>query len=572
VQCLMGHGWVGRSLAFGCRWVVLGLTFLVFLFASLGSPASAAVIATESGPVEGVRENGIEVFKGLPFAAPPIGPLRWRAPEMPASWSGIRLADQFGPICMQIGSYPEDAPAEPMSENCLYLNIWVPPHAAGEKLSVMVWIYGGGLENGSASTPLYAGDGLARKGVIVVTANYRLGVLGFLAHPDLSRESAQHVSGNYGLLDQIAALRWVHRNIAAFGGDPTRVTVFGQSSGSISISEMVTSPLARDLFQRAIGESGGLFEPVELASDFKLVDAEQTGQAFAAKTGARTLQALRALPATELMKVDFHPHAIVDGYVLPRAPYDAYSEGKQNDVDLLIGSNASEGRLFVPAQPITVATLTRQLDDDFSSLIVSLAGPGPAANDQQAQALFVRFEGEMRFGWDMWAWARLQANAGRHPVFLYRYTQSSPYRVGDKHFGWGASHGMEMPYVFDHLDQQTLSWTPRDRALASLMSAYWTHFAKSGDPNGGGLPIWPSFSRSNQQAMRLGETVAPGPLPDEGDLRRIDRLYRTARFVTQHLYSILTVVALSALAMIAGLVRVVLRRIRRSRRVAFAED
>ena len=565
----MGQGWVDRSRI--RRRVARGLTLVVIMFAGFGSPACAAVIQTESGPVEGVQENGIEVFRGLPFAAPPIGPLRWRAPERPTLWSGIRLADQFGPICMQVGSYPEDSPPEAMSEDCLYLNIWVPRHAAGDKLPVMVWIYGGGLENGSASTPLYAGDGLARKGVIVVTANYRLGVLGFLAHPDLSRESPQHVSGNYGLLDQIAALRWVHRNIAVFGGDPTRVTVFGQSSGSISISVLVTSPLARNLFQRVIGESGGLFEPIELAADFKLVDAERTGQAFAAKTQARNLQALRAMPAAELIKMHFNPHAIVDGYVLPRAPYDAYSEGKQNDVDLLIGSNASEGRLFLGDQAITASTLTRQLDEDFSSLIVSLVGPGAAANDQQAQALFVRFEGEMRFGWDMWAWARLQANA-RHPVFLYRYTQSSPYRVGDKYFGWGASHGMEMPYVFNHLDQQTLPWTPRDRALAAVMSSYWTNFAKSGDPNGMGLPIWPSFSASSQQAMRLGESVAPGPVPDEADLRRIDRLYRTVRFVTQHLYTIVSVVALSALAMIAGVIRFVLRRIRRSRRMAFADD
>jgi para-nitrobenzyl esterase len=585
VQCLTGRGWdngpkrisfcdSARSLAFGCRCVALGLTtLLVLVSVSLGSPpAAATVIPTESGPVEGVQENGLEVFKGLPFAAPPIGPLRWRAPEMPTLWSGIRLADQFGPICMQIGSYPEDAPPEPMNEDCLYLNIWVPPHAAADKLPVMVWIYGGGLENGSASTPLYAGDELARKGVIVVTANYRLGVLGFLAHPDLSRESPQHVSGNYGLLDQIAALRWVHRNIAAFGGDPTRVTVFGQSSGSISISELVTSPLASNLFQRAIGESGGLFEPIELAPDFKLVDAEQIGHAFAAKTRARNLQALRAMPAVELAKVHFNPHAIVDGYVLPRAPYEAYSEGKQNDVDLLIGSNANEGRLFLPNHPITATTLTRQLNEDFSSLLVLLAGPGPAANDQQAQALFVTFEGEMRFGWDMWAWARLQANAGKHTVFLYRYTQSSPYRVGDKYFGWGASHGMEMPYVFDHLDQQTLPWTPQDRGLASVMSAYWTNFAKSGDPNGMGLPIWPSFSPANQHAMRLGETIAPGPLPDEADLRRIDRLYRTARFIMRHIPSILTVVALSALAMLAGLILFVLRRIRQSQRMAFADD
>lgn len=571
---LMCRGQVHRScVQFGdkCRACAVGVALLLAGMVVLAPPASAAAIPTQSGLVEGVKENGIDVFKGMPFAAPPIGPLRWRVPQAPSAWAGTRMADRFAPICMQHGSYPEDAPPEPMSEDCLYLNIWVPPHATGDKLPVMFWIYGGGLENGSGSTPLYAGDELARKGVIVVTANYRLGVLGFLAHPDLSRESPQHVSGNYGLLDQLAALRWVHRNIAAFGGDPARVTVFGQSSGAISISELVASPLSSGLFQRAIGESGGLFEPVELGSDFKLADAERTGEVFAASTSAHTLKALRAMAAADLIKARFVPHAIIDGYALPRAPYDAYREGHQNDVDLLIGSNANEGRLFLADQPITAANLTEQLGNHFTSLVVALVGPGSAANDAQARTSFVRFEGEMRFGWDMWAWARLQANAGRRRVFLYRYTQESPYRSGDKYFGWGASHGMEMPYVFDHLDLQTLPWTLQDRQLASVMSTYWTNFAKSGDPNGLGLPAWPRFAAPNRHAMLLGNTIAPGPVPDEADLRRIDRLYLAARFVAHHVYSVLTVVALSVIAMIAWLIRCVLRRFRRAPAPAFTE-
>jgi para-nitrobenzyl esterase len=546
------------------------VTFLIVL-ASLWSTGSVAATATQSGLLEGVQESGIRVFKGVPFAAPPIGALRWRAPLPPAAWSGIRSADKFAPICMQHGSYPADAPPEPMSEDCLYLNIWIPSHVAGDslpstgKLPVMVWIYGGGLMNGSASTPLYAGDMLAGKGVIVVTTNYRLGVLGFLAHPDLSRESPQHVSGNYGLLDQLAALRWVHRNIAAFGGDPARVTVFGQSSGSISISELVVSPLAKGLFQRAIGESGGLFEPVELGSGFKLGDAEQIGNAFAATTGAKTLQALRAIPAAEIIKARFNPHAIIDGYVLPLAPYDAYKEGKQNDIDLLIGSNASEGRLFLADQPITAANLNKQLGDDTSSLVVSLIGPGNATSDAQARAEFVTFEGEMRFGWDMWEWARLQADADKRRVFLYRYTQSSPYRPGDTYFGWGPSHGMEMPYVFDHLAQQALPWAAQDRQLASVMSSYWTNFAKSGDPNGAGLPTWPAFTATSPQAMQLGPVIAPSVVPDTADLQRIGRLYRTARFVMHHSSALIFAVALGVLALIVMICRVVHSRLTAAR-------
>jgi len=565
---------VDRLIQRSGSFIALGAMLVLLVLASLWSAASAAAIPTESGLLEGVQENGITMFKGVPFAAPPIGALRWRAPQAPAAWSGIRSADKFAPICMQHGSYPEDAPPEPMSEDCLYLNVWVPPRAAGDKLPttgklpVMVWIYGGGLENGSASTPLYAGDMLARKGVIVVTANYRLGVLGFLAHPELSRESPHHVSGNYGLFDQLAALGWVHRNIAAFGGDPERVTVFGQSSGSISISELVVSPLAKGLFQRAIGESGGLFEPVELGSGFKLADAEQIGEAFAAKTGAHTLQALRAIPAAQIIKARFNPHAVIDGYALPLAPYDAYREGQQNDVDLLIGSNASEGRLFLADQPITAANLNRQLGNDFSSLIVSLIGPGTATSDQQARTLFVAFEGEMRFGWDMWAWARLQADAARRHVFLYRYTQRSPYRPGDKYFGWGASHGMEMPYVFDHLDQQALPWTAQDRQLAWVMSSYWTNFARSGDPNGPGLPTWPPFTATHPQAMQLGATLAPGAIPDVVDLQRIDRLYWTARFVVRNADALIAVIALGVLALIVVVVRYIRRRFRRQSKPA----
>ena len=215
---------------------------------------SAASVRTQSGLIEGIEESGSVVFKGIPFAAAPVGPRRWRAPEPPAPWSGVKSADRFSPICLQPGAYPENAPPEPMNEDCLYLNIWTPAHASSQaKLPVMVWIYGGGLLNGTGSTPLYAGDALSRRGVIIVTFNYRLGALGFLAHPDLSSESPQKVSGNYGHLDQLAALSWVKENIAAFGGDPENVTVFGQSSGAISISALIASPLAKNLFQRAIG-------------------------------------------------------------------------------------------------------------------------------------------------------------------------------------------------------------------------------------------------------------------------------------------------------------------------------
>jgi len=535
-----------------------------------GRIALAEPVQTEGGLVEGVQQSDIRVFKGIPFAAPPLGQLRWRAPQAAPAWAGVQQADRFAPICMQHGSYPEDAPAEPMSEDCLYLNIWAPQDAKARKLPVMVWIYGGGLLNGSASTPLYAGDMLVRKGVIVVTLNYRLGVLGFLAHPDLSRESPQHVSGNYGLLDQLAALGWIHRNIAAFGGDPERVTVFGQSSGSISISELVTSPLARGLFQRAIGESGGLFEPVDLADDFKLAGAEQTGEDFVARSGAGTLVALRAMPAADVLKTHFFPHAVIDGNVLPLAPYDAYRQGRQNDVDILVGFNAQEGRYFVPDdRKITTTNLRQELSRDFPSFLVAMIAPRTAKNDDQALTAYIAFEGEMRFDWDMWTWSRLQAAAGKRNAFLYVFSRTSPYRPGDKYFGWGPSHGLEMPYVFDHLDQQALPWALQDRQLASTMSTYWTNFAKSGDPNGPGLPLWPKYTSVTTQAMLLADRIAPGLVPGEADLERIDRAYRATRFVAGHAAALVVLIALAVVTLVAS--AVVYWRRRRATRLATTE-
>jgi para-nitrobenzyl esterase len=374
------------------------------VFASLaGSFAASAAVPTQSGLVEGVEENGALVFKGIPFAAPPVGPLRWRAPVLPDEWEGVRMADTFAPICPQRGAYPEDSPPEPMSEDCLYLNIWAPAGAEGKKLPVLVWVYGGGLVNGSSSTPLYWGDNLARRDVIVVTANYRIGALGFLAHPDFTKESANASSGNYGLLDQLAALQWVKSNIEAFGGDADNVTVFGQSSGSISISTLIASPLSRGLFRRAIGQSGGLFEPIEAAGEFKLGGAEQVGLALGEKLGAPTADALRALPVEEIVAARFNPQPNIDGYVLSETPYAAFANGRQSGVDVLVGSNEDEGLYFISGRTITAATLQQVLLQDFPSFVVSLIGPKPQADDESARKAFIAFESDIRFGWNMWA-------------------------------------------------------------------------------------------------------------------------------------------------------------------------
>lgn len=514
------------------------VVFMLALAAALLLPGVAAsAVSTQSGLIEGVEENGVVAFKGIPFAAPPVGPKRWRAPEPPAEWEGVRMADAFAPICPQRGAYPEDSPPEPMSEDCLYLNIWAPAGVEGKKLPVLVWIYGGGLVNGSSSTPLYWGDNLARRDVIVVTANYRIGALGFLAHPELSKESAHAVSGNYGLLDQLAALQWVKRNIESFGGDADNVTVFGQSSGSISISTLIASPLSHGLFARAIGQSGGLFEPIEAAGEFKLEGAEQVGLAFGEKLGAPSADALRALPVEEIVAARFNPQPNIDGYVLRETPYGAFASGRQGGVDVLVGSNEDEGLYFISGRTITAASLKDVLLQDFPSFVVSLIGPKQQSDDDSARKAFVAFESDMRFGWNMWAWARLHARSGKGSTYFYRFAHTPP---GED----GASHGAEMRYVFDHLNLEARDWTPGDRALGDMLAAYWTNFAKTGNPNGDGLPEWPQFTTSQQNALLIGDDVRAGRISNEASLKAIDRVYGTVRFLLSYGVAIAIVVLL----------------------------
>jgi para-nitrobenzyl esterase len=519
--------------------------------------ASAEPIRTVSGFVEGAEAEGVRTFKGIPFAAPPVGALRWRAPAPPGSWAGVRNADQFSPICMQPGAYPEDAPPEPMSEDCLYLNIWAPADAPDAPLPVMVWIYGGGLLNGGGSTPLYAGDSLARHGVIVVTFNYRLGAFGFLAHPDLTREAEYRASGNYGLLDQIAALNWVQHNISAFGGDSENVTVFGQSSGAISINALVSSPLARGLFHRAIAQSGGLLEPLDAAPEFGLEGAEQVGLAFASRLKAPSLDALRALPASTIVERRFQPQPIVDRYVLRETPFEAIAGGRANDVDLLVGSNAEEGIYFLSGREVNADNLGDLLEKDFPAFIVALIGPRAPVDDAAAREAFISFESDMRFGWNMWAWARLHAGAGERNTFFYRFAHAPAGQPG-------ATHGAELAYVFDHLDLYDAPWTQGDRRLAQMMSTYWTNFARTGDPNGAGLPAWPQFERSKQSALLIGGAdVRAGATPNIEDLASIDRLYGAIRLVVEYGVLLAASVGLLALAMISWFAVRLLRRRRR---------
>jgi para-nitrobenzyl esterase len=511
--------------------VLITASLLLVVPATFASTlAKKPTTATESGAISGVRENGLSVYKGVPFAAPPVGDLRWRLPMQVAPWTGMRKAEVFAPACMQVGvSMPGETPPA-MSEDCLYLNIWTPAKNAHEGLPVIVWIYGGGYINGSASMPLYWGDRLAQQGVIVVTIAYRVGPLGFLAHPELTRESPQHSSGNYGLMDQIAALEWIQRNIAAFGGDPKRVTIAGQSSGAISVSILMASPRARGLFQRAVGESGGLFEPPQLAPKYLLANAEREGEKYAVSLGAASLEQLRRLPASQLSgNAGGICHPVIEPYVLPVSPYEAFATGQQNDVPLLIGSNAEEARSLVDVTQVKAATFDADLEHSFGALPPPLISAYPHATDEQARQARLDLERDLRFGWDMWAWARLQAGTGQSRVYYYSFRQKPPFPAGSVYEGWGASHFAELWYVFDHLNQEPWPWTTADRKVAEEISGYWVNFAKTGNPNGQALSLWPAFTSRDGKVLYLGDPIIVGGVADINSLKVFDVVYTMVR-------------------------------------------
>lgn len=492
--------------------------------------AQAAPVMTADGALTGRRENGVDVYRGIPFALPPVGQWRWRPPQPVPAWDGVRDAGSFAPACMQQGvSMPGETPPE-VSEDCLYLNLWAPPRRAGQRLPVIVWIHGGGYANGSASMPLYHGDRLARKGVLVVTIAYRLGALGFLAHPALSAESPQQTSGNYGLMDQIAALEWVRRNIAAFGGDPGRVTIAGQSAGAMAVSALLVSPRAKGLFQRAIAQSGGIFEPLQLAPGYLLANAERDGASYMSSLGADTVEAMRGLPAGRLTGAEAGAvtHPVIEPYVLPLSPYEAYVQGSYREVPLLLGSNAEEARALVDVKAVRADTFEAGIAASVGALPPALLAAYPRATDDEARASRLALERDLRFGWDMWAWARL-AQAGRAPVYYYSFSHRPPFPVDSVYAGWGASHYAELWYMFDHLGQAPWAWRGADRKLAARMSGYWVNFVATGDPNGRGLPRWPAFRGADGKVQLLGEPVLSGPVPAIDHLRVFDAVYSGLR-------------------------------------------
>jgi para-nitrobenzyl esterase len=495
---------------------------------SRGAPADLQV-RTDSGIVEGVAgaRPGVRVFEGVPFAAAPVGDLRWREPQPVAPWEGVRKAAGFGPRAMQGAIFSDMIFRDSgPSEDCLYLNVWTPAGSAGDGLPVMVWIYGGGLQAGSSSEPRQDGGDLTKKGVIVVSMNYRLGVFGFFSHPELSRESG-HGSGNYGLMDQIAALEWVHRNIAAFGGDPGKVTVFGESAGSSSVCALMASPLAKGLFQRAIGESGSVLGVRRKPSRSEALSAaESAGSAFAARVGARSIAGLRAMSAADLLKAsmddkEFSTRFVIDGHVLPKDPNAVYLEGQQSHVPLIVGWNADEQRVYsvFGSKRPTAESFARDVRAKEGAAAADVLRLYPARTDAEA----VRSAGDLaddRSTCGMWKWIELQLATGGAPVFRYQFDRAVPVEPGTVINGApatgadvGAVHASEISYVFGALaSKKGVTSQPEDWRLSEVMETYWTNFAKTGNPNGEGAPAWPAYDGAGgYSVMHLGVTVAPAP-------------------------------------------------------------
>jgi para-nitrobenzyl esterase len=472
-------------------------------------------VRVAGGLVSGIsgRDPSITVFQGVPFAAPPVADLRWRAPRPVVAWQGVRKADTFGDSCMQTivderkpWTY-EFMTHTAVSEDCLYLNVWTAARSSPEKRPVYVYIYGGANTEGSGAVPVYNGEGLARKGIVVVTVNYRLGVLGFFTHPELTKESDTHASGNYALLDLIAALRWVHDYIGGFGGDPGNVTVGGQSAGASNTHSLTASPLARGLFHRAIAESGSSVA-ANPAATRTLADQEPLGVKFAEARGARSIAELRAMSWKDLSATTgFRFGVVVDGYVLPASVSEVFASGRQNDVPTLTGANQHEGGA-TPHPEITAEGFQKQARQRYGDLADEFLSLYPASTDEQARV------SQNESSWDqtrisMYLWAMNRAKTARTNAFTYFWDHPLPGPDIEK---YGAFHTSEVPYVMNALAMSDRPFTDADRRIADTLSSYWANFMKTGDPNGPGLPHWPAVTSDAGKTMEIGDRNEPVPV------------------------------------------------------------
>ena len=488
--------------------------FPAAVLSALSLAYAADTLKVEQGQLSGAKTSSPDVraYKGIPFAAPPVADLRWAPPQPPVAWKGVRAATAFGNACPQT-PYPANSvyflPPEPMSEDCLYLNIWTAAKSPSEKRPVMVWIHGGALTRGSGAVPTYDGTNFAHHGVVLVTINYRLGILGYFSHPELSHAT------NFGVLDQIAALQWVHKNIAAFGGDPGNVTIFGESAGSWSVNLLCATPLARGLFHRAIGESGAQFAPMRT-----LAAAEKAGMSLG------SLAVLRAKSADDLLKTPWTTGAVMDGSTFPQDIYTTFSQGKQIDVPVIAGSNADEATSVTnwPSNAPASAFIAqvRRLYGDSADEFLKVY---PTASDADAQTSYYAIFRDQVFGWQMRTWVRLQTSTGKSKAYLYQFAHIPP---GPDSARLRAFHASEIAYVFGNPDAAR-PWESTDRELSAQMLQYWVNFATHGNPNGKALPAWPAYDEKTDRNIVFGDkiTTSTGLYRDALDV--FDRYYEKQR-------------------------------------------
>jgi para-nitrobenzyl esterase len=524
--------------------------FLVAIFviftAGFCVAQAPAPVKTEGGLVQGAVEDGLTVYRGIPFAAAPVGELRWRAPQPAVTWDGVKETIKFAPACVQGMMMGPGGRGPAPSEDCLYLNIWSPAKSPRDRVPVFVWIYGGGFAMGATSDPTFGGEKLARKGVVLVSIAYRVGQMGFLAHPELSAETKNHVSGNYGLLDMIAGLQWIQKNIAAFGGDPNRVTIFGESAGGIAVSMLCASPQAKGLFHGAISESGGSFGPprpdtMPGENMKRLADAARSGEAALKAAGVTSIAEARKLSPDKLAGgagqggreqsarggnppgLNYWP--IIDGWAIPDDQYKLYEAKRYNDVPVLIGYNSDEGLSFSQAKtPEDYIASVKSRFGPFADKLIAAYPPGSVTVAKTSRDLMR----DVAFGWQTWIWARLQSKTGKSKVFYYYFDQHPDYPVDSPQAGRGSPHGQDVAYVFQHLNpnQQTAK---SDEAISEAMAAYWTNFAKNGDPNGPSLAKWPAFSDATPVLMYFAQTPHTGPVPSADALKIMDQYFAWRR-------------------------------------------
>jgi len=504
--------------------IKVGLFAIMFLMCS-GGPGAAqqpAPVKVEEGLLQGVYEDGLTVYKGIPFAAPPVGDLRWRAPQPASKWEGVLQADKFAPGPFQGGNPPSGK-----SEDCLYLNVWTPAKSGSDRIPVLVWIYGGGFNGGATSERVYDGGVLARKGVVLVSIAYRVGQLGFLVHPELSAESPHHISGNYGLLDMIAGLKWIQKNIVAFGGDPDKVTIFGESAGGIAVSMLCASPLANGLFHGAISQSGGSFGPPR-PTTFpgenvkRLHDAESAGEAYVRNNGFSSIAELRKIDADKLPAIRGLAWPIIDGWVIPDDQYKLYEKGIFNDTPILVGYNSDEGASFMPPRtPEDYIASVRTRYGKFADDLIKAYPVGSDTVPKTARDL----ARDAAFGWHTWSWARLQSKMGKSKAYYYYFDQHPDYPEGSPRAGYGSPHGQDVAYVFGHLDTSNPQASEADKEISDAMGTYWTNFAKYGNPNGKGVPEWPAFSDANPVVLYFNQTPHTGPVPSVESLKVLDAYF-----------------------------------------------